>query len=415
MSDSLDRVATLVRAETGIAITHRPALAAAIARTEPGLDAPGFLARAHSPEGAPLVAALIDEVTVQETYFFRELDDLRAIDWHGLLAAARSRGAQKVRVWVSACATGEEAYSLAMLASEAFGVAHPPVTILATDISGAALARAQAGRYNERSMRNVGEELRQRHFTRDGSLHSVRPALRALVELGRHNLIKDPAPPARQLPFDVIACRNVFIYFDAATIAHLVGTLGSALNPGGRLIFGAADLVVGTARRISSTPPRPEPPVETSVRLPLRRPLGVEPATGVTGDVAGALAAADAGDLDHALAVIGAILAVDPLDADAHFVSGLAELGHGRHAAAIASFRRALYIDPSFGLAAFQLGRAHDAAGDDPAARAAYARALRALDAGDVRHAAILDQVDLADIAAACSARLGLPAEELMR
>jgi predicted TPR repeat methyltransferase len=72
----------------------------------------------------------------------------------------------------------------------------------------------------------------------------------------------------------------------------------------------------------------------------------------------------------------------------------------------VTSFRRALYVDPSFGLAAFKLGRAHDASGERAAARRAYERALRALDPEDERHRLILDQVDLGDVAAACRVRL---------
>ena len=84
----------------------------------------------------------------------------------------------------------------------------------------------------------------------------------------------------------------------------------------------------------------------------------------------------------------------------------LAELGLGDAAAAIRSFRRALYLDPSFGLAAFELGRAHDALGDHKAGRRSYEQALRPLDPEDDRHRVILDQVDLADVVAACRARL---------
>ncbi len=86
------------------------------------------------------------------------------------------------------------------------------------------------------------------------------------------------------------------------------------------------------------------------------------------------------------------LLDADPLDADAHFVRGLAELRVGDPASAAASLRRALYVDPDFGLAAFQLGRAHDESGDAVAARRAYEQALRALEPGDV--------------AAACAMRL---------
>jgi len=119
---------------------------------------------------------------------------------------------------------------------------------------------------------------------------------------------------------------------------------------------------------------------------------------GVVGDELGAR-------LEHAKRA-HLVLTAEPLNADAYFVGGLAQLGLGDAEAAATSFRRALYVDSSFGLAAFKLGRAHDARGDPRAARRAYEQALRTLDPDDDRHRVILDKVDVGDIAAACRARL---------
>jgi tetratricopeptide (TPR) repeat protein len=116
--------------------------------------------------------------------------------------------------------------------------------------------------------------------------------------------------------------------------------------------------------------------------------------------------AADAGNYGEAIDITGEILARDPLDAEAYFVRGLSELATGDPAAATGSLRRALYIDPTFALAAFQLGRAHDLCGQAPAAMRAYRRALRTLDPDDDRHAHLLERVNAGDIAAACRTRL---------
>jgi tetratricopeptide (TPR) repeat protein len=146
----------------------------------------------------------------------------------------------------------------------------------------------------------------------------------------------------------------------------------------------------------------------------LRRPLGHDsrdaPASaveepGAHGALEDALRAADKGDLEVAVETTARILQRDPLDADAYFIRGLSELGLGDVEAAARSLRRALYVDPTFGLAAFNLGRAHEARGDRAAASRAYDRALNTLTPGDKRHAAILDQVDIGDIAAACAIR----------
>jgi tetratricopeptide (TPR) repeat protein len=115
---------------------------------------------------------------------------------------------------------------------------------------------------------------------------------------------------------------------------------------------------------------------------------------------------ADAGRLQHALDAAAAALRHDPMNAAAHFIRGSAQLAGGDAEAAVDTFRRALYIDGAFGAAAFQLGRAYDALERRADARAAYARALRTFDTGNERHATLLGHVHIADLAAACSARL---------
>ena len=408
---ALREVADLVRAETGIEIkdAQLPALAAAIGRVERGLDAKELLTRAQTPH-SPVLGRLVDEVTVQETYFFRELRELQAIDWRGLLDRAREGGGGGLRVWVAACATGEEAYSLAILASEALGPDSRQVSILATDVSAAALRRAEAGSdYSARSVRNLPPGLRERYLTERDGRHAVRESLRAMVRFRHHNLVTDPAPPLGEVPFDLIACRNVLIYFDPVTVERVVASLEGALRPEGSLVLGAADRLIGTAGRLRRSgdvavaarrEPRPG-------KRALRRPLGLEPRSRSDDRIEDALLAADDGDLERAASIVSALLAADPSLVDAHFVKGLVELEAGEARAATSSLRRCLYLDPSFGLAAFELGRAHDALGDARAARRAYGQALRSLDASDERHRAILDQVDLGDIAAACEARLG--------
>jgi chemotaxis protein methyltransferase CheR len=412
MSAPLQAVAELVRSQTGIVVkdAQLPALTAALGRIAPGMDAErAAVELSQTPQG-PLLHALIDQVTVQETYFLREQRELEAIDWQGLLAAAGERGFGVVRLWVAACSTGEEAYSLAILASEAFGRATPPVTILATDISNAALVRAESGSgYSERSVRNLSQRLRQRYLSQEQGHYRVRDQLKALVRFRHHNLIEDSSPPPGEVPFDVVSCRNVLIYFDLPTVGRVLGSLETATRPGGRLILGAADRLSGTTGGLGRL--AASPTVERRRSLPqrsLRRPLGIESGPRRRGEdrIEAALRVANEGDLEGAIEIVEALLAVEPTLADAHFVRGLVELESGDPGAAAASLRTALYLDPTFGLAAFELGRAHDANGDAKAARRAYGQALRSLDAEGNRHRAILEQIDLGDVAAACAARL---------
>jgi chemotaxis protein methyltransferase CheR len=420
VSDSLRAVAELVERETGIEAreSQMEALVAAIGRVSPAMDAEGLLAALNDPGERPvLMGRLIDQVAIQETFFMREPRELEAIDWHRLLAAAHSRGSGQVAVWVSACASGEEAYSVAMLAAEAFGQGPAPVSILATDISERALGRAAEGVYSKRSMRDLSAARRERFFSGAGDGSRVGEQLRSMVRLRRHNLVAEEAPPLGEEPFDLILCRNLLIYFAARTVEAVIASLESALRPGGQLILGASDRLSSSSQRLAEfAARRPAAASARSAPGPRRRPwrqparAPVEPAPedatpGAPG-VREAIEAANAGDYPAALARTKRILAADPLDAEAHFVSGLAELAEGDSAAAVESLRRALYVDPSFALAAFQLGRAQDLRGDARSARRAYAQALNALDADDDRHRDLLAGVEIGDIAAACRARL---------
>lgn len=429
MNSELTSIAELLERETGIhtKAARLPALAAAIARVAPSMDAARFLAGLgdRGPASSRLLARLTDEVAIQETYFLRDPRELQAIDWRALRSAAHARGEQEVRVWVCACASGEEAYSVAMLAVEAFGHERAPVSILATDVSERALERARDGLYGERSTREIDQARRARFFRERGGKSAVGEQLRSMVRFRKHNLIADAAPPDGESCFDLILCRNVLIYFDAANVERVVGSLELALRPGGQLILGASDRltssarhladVAARARRSSVSGERPTPrrrlgaapearrALPTAARTSARAPVRSRSPARVVTD---ARAAADGGDYAGAIDITGEILARDPLDAEAYFVRGLSELATGDPASATGSLRRALYIDPTFALAAFQLGRAHELCGQAPAAMRAYRRALRTLDPDDGRHAHLLERVNAGDIAAACRTRL---------
>ncbi len=404
MRAALQQIAALVRNESGILVreNQESALEAAIRRTG-AADPQTFLRLAEDPlEGRAAIDRLIDQVTVQETFFLRDRVQLEAIAWRLLLESAREAGSPAVRVWVAACATGEEAYTLALLASEALGPGPPAVDILATDISLAALEHAQRGRYRLRSVQQLPEPLRSRwlHSTDDGSFQ-IDERLQALVRFRRHNLVREASPPHGEDRFDFIVCRNVLIYFDTPTVERVIASLEGAVRGTGTLLLGAADTLCGSAMRVAGAGPLINGNrIEAAPQL-LRQPLGRE------ADLLDqALAAADGGRATEALAAVAKLLREQPLNADAYFVRGLVELGEGEAARAVHSFRRALYVDPAFGLAAFQLGHAYDATGDRGAARRAYEQALRTLTLDEGRHDRILAQVDLGDVAEACRARL---------
>src|SRR5664279_3060592 len=169
--------------------------------------------------------------------------------------------------------------------------------------------------------------------------------------------------------------------------------------------------------RVGRQPPSrgwPASPDRATRRRPLGRDARDAPAAAaapsapaLSAELNEALRAADVGDLHTALEATTRALARDPLDSNAYFIRGLTERRLGRHAEAIAAFRSALYFEPEFALAAFELGRAHEACGDGDggAAVRAYDRALRALDR-TTAEVPSYRQVDLEAVAAVCATRL---------
>ncbi len=364
-SDFVAEIMELVRRETGIALPagRQAALIAAVDRAARGLSPDAFLRAASDPlRGRGLLDRLIDEVTVQETTFVRDRGQLDTIPWHGLLLAARALGSWTIRVWSAACASGEEAYTLALLADQAFAQEQPPVDVLGTDISAAAIETAAAGRYRDRAVRSLAPALRDRYLDRqaDGT-YLVGQRLRKLVRFGRHNLASGPFPPPGEACFDLVACRNVLIYFDQPIVGRVIESLERSLRPGGMLILGAADALQRATTRPADRAGRPpDPDMARPGGCSLRRPLGSQPRRSREERLAAALDAAGKGNRDAAMAQVASLLADDPLDADAHFVQGLVTLEAGEPARAAGALRRALYADAAFWLAAFTLGRAYD-------------------------------------------------------
>jgi two-component system, chemotaxis family, CheB/CheR fusion protein len=177
------------------------------------------------------------DVVANGTSFLRDGEQLDAIDWHALAESSAVAGSATIRVWCTGCATGEEAYSLALLAAEAFAPADPLVQILATDTSNAALAAAGRGRYRDGAVRALDERLRTSYFTRAGEALVVAERLRRAVRFMAHDLASDPIPPPRHGPFDLIVCRNL-PDLDEPTAERVLAALRSALAPGGMLVLG---------------------------------------------------------------------------------------------------------------------------------------------------------------------------------
>ena len=186
-------------------------------------------------------AALITELTVGETYFLRESGQLDFIRREVLPALSAAVSGRAISAWSAGCATGEEPYSLAMIAQET----NPPLRlrILGTDIAESRLAIARQAAYGEWSLRGVPEATVQRYFQRMGRKVKVAPVLRSMVEFRSLNLASADWSRGGITPrsMDLICCRNVLIYFDPATVARVATMLIDSLSDDGWLFLGASD------------------------------------------------------------------------------------------------------------------------------------------------------------------------------
>lgn len=199
----------------------------------------------EGPNGSQEIGALINAITTNLTKFFREshhFDHLRDVAIPAAIAG--DRGQRRLRVWSSACSTGEEAYSIAMiLAGHAPRLAGWDVKILATDLDTAVLATAKAATYSDDVASNVPTAIRSQYLRRTGAngQWQVDPQLRAQIVFNQLNLLGQW--PIKG-PFDAIFCRNVMIYFDNPTKQRLVARLVEKLKPGGWLYIGHSETLL---------------------------------------------------------------------------------------------------------------------------------------------------------------------------
>jgi chemotaxis protein methyltransferase CheR len=181
---------------------------------------------------------LIEHLVVQETYLFRELDQLRAVV--SCFVAPRVERGQRLRIWSAACSSGEEPLSLALLLADRKLLDH--VELVATDISQRALDRARTGRFARRSLRALTPALAFPQLLRpvEEGVVQVDPGLVERIRWKRVNLVDDRAVQGLGL-FDIILCRNVLIYFSDSTTAAVVERLATSLGNEGVLVVSVTE------------------------------------------------------------------------------------------------------------------------------------------------------------------------------
>lgn len=214
--------------------------------SELGLSGPeAYLARLHAPEHrASEAAALAELVTVTETFFHRNYDQIRAFI-EAVVPERLARG-RRLRILSAGCASGEEPYTVAIALREAFpDVDTWDLTIVGIDVNPSMLAKARRARYGPWSLRATPEPIKARYFEQVGSEYVLSSAITNMVELREHNLADRGPWPFENFEADAIFCRNVIMYFVPEVMQRVVGRLTRTLGPGGYLFLGHAETLRG--------------------------------------------------------------------------------------------------------------------------------------------------------------------------
>jgi chemotaxis methyl-accepting protein methylase len=437
-----DDLVALVTARTGIEITRGGAdrsLAQFAERRvrELGVTLGTYLGQLRTDSGE--LERLVNAITVGYTWFFRDAGQLAIAE--AVLGSDLARG-RPLRLWVPGCSTGEDAYSLALIAARL----GRSVEILGTDVNTLALERARRGSYREFSLRELDPRAAT-HFSaqRDGGFE-LSAEIRARVSFARHNLVERPPAPESAARWDIILCRNVLIYFTRDAALAVMDALAGALAPGGYLVLGASEVVfdapaglearyvanrlafhrpVEGATATESLPPQVDwllPPSSARAKrgvvsafpfaahvedpsIPRASPLPTfarPPQPQKNGDdLSEGHALLDRGDASAARDVYVAALERDRTRADAHMYAGVARYLCGEVDPAMRDLRAALFLDENLWPAAFYLALCHENSGHPEEALLAYRHVVRLEERGARALGSVFDawRTDLSEVA----------------
>jgi two-component system, chemotaxis family, CheB/CheR fusion protein len=270
---TLRRIFAILRAATGVDFSHykTPTIRRRLQRRMVLVKAADLAAYLRQLESTPAeVQNLYDDLLIQVTRFFRDPDTFQALAERVYPEIARSRSQEApIRIWVAGCATGEEAYSVAITLLEHLGdaAAGRGIQIFATDVSDSAVDRARLGIYPQSIAEDVSAQRLRRFFTKidDGGGYQISKSVRDLCIFARQDLTRDP--PFSKL--DLIVCRNVLIYLDPVLHKKLMTVFHYALRPGGFLMLGRAESVGAQAESFRL--------VDKKARIFSRKPSGGRP------------------------------------------------------------------------------------------------------------------------------------------
>lgn len=259
-SQDFEFVSQLLRKRAGIVLTADKmylleSRLAPLARKEglPSIDDLVQVVRARRDER--LIGQVVDVMTTNETFFYRDKTPFDHLKEAVLPVLGQARRGSRIRIWNAACSTGQEPYSIAMMLDQmpqlTGGV---PVEIIATDISDRCLERARQGLFTQFEVqRGLPIQTLMQYFTQQDDHWRISERIRSMVSFRKLNLM-DPSYNLGK--FDVIFCRNVLIYFDGPTKSEVFERLAQSMNPGGFLLLGAAESVIGVTQAFETAQDR---------------------------------------------------------------------------------------------------------------------------------------------------------------
>ncbi|MCX7311083.1 MAG: protein-glutamate O-methyltransferase CheR [Alphaproteobacteria bacterium] len=225
-----------------------------LARRERLQNLAGLVARLRAPDAEPLIVEVVEAMTTNESFFFRDklpFEHFRDAIMPALLSARSAT--RRVRIWCAAAATGQEPYSLAMTLREmSKDLRGWRIEIVATDLSTGVLEKARSGIYSQFEVqRGLPALMLIKYFAQIGEIWQIAPEFCAMVKFMPFNLLNDFASLGR---FDVVLCRNVLIYFDQTTKIGVLERIAGVTERDGFLVLGGAETVVGLTDRFRPMP-----------------------------------------------------------------------------------------------------------------------------------------------------------------
>ena len=194
----------------------------------------------YDPDSGEEWRSVIDALTIQETYFWREMDQIHGLAEQVIPELVAKNPSAPIRIWSAACATGEEPLTIAMRLNESGWFGRADIEIYASDVSPAALERARKGFYRERAFRALPAALKEKYFKAHGKEWHVSPALSRHIRWTTANLLTESETAALST-VSIIFCRNVFIYFSPAAVRRVVDNFAKRMITPAFLFVGAAE------------------------------------------------------------------------------------------------------------------------------------------------------------------------------